>query len=1183
MSGDSEREATAGPYVGLEPLCAADRPYLKGREDDQRVVIANLRTASLTILYGAAGVGKSSLLLAGVVPQLQQDFPRTPVVVFRDWISADYPRRLARACIDATWRLGTDHPRPAEDRPLDEVLRACAEASRSTVLVLLDQFEEYLQYHPKSDAAESFEAQFARAVNREDVDVGFLLSVRESSLSKLDRFRERIPQLLGNSLRLKHLDETAARRAIGMSVLHEWNRRHRDEPAMRVEKAVVMQVIRDAQADLARGELGAQGAARTAGVIEAPFLQLVMARLWQAERLAGSRVLRLSTLMDKDQLGGATHVVRSHLDEVMRGLSSRQQQVCASFFDRLVTPGGEKVPCNLGDLEAWANDMRPEVAGTLKQLSEGRILRTVPPDPRTPQQERYEIFHEVFAPSILDWHRAYHEQRARNRAVAQVRQRARMRTLMLAVVSLAALVLVSWGWSAVYSRKSSADRKAFESMARAGSDPPRALALALEAVDRIPLRIRGLNIAGLTGPTAATEDALRLAVQSARQESALPLEAMAMGVALSKDGRLLATREARRSPPSRVTVWDLGPDGTARRRASQSFPDDPFLLGRVVFVPGPGGTSDTVAAVVGTNVGLWKFTDSAAPVQLPLGMPISTALAVSADGSLVAAAGWDPKQGARRATMKVWRTAPPHEPVIEIDTGGAWVMGLAFSPDGCCLAAATVERGSGQPTFAAVWSLATRQRILDLPMARVSNALAFSPDGKALVLGMRDNSVMLLRPKARAAAQPDELALDGILAARDQGRNVGEVNWNERVLGGHSDTVRDVAFSDDGQRIASTSGDKKVIVWDAETGEDLFTLVGHKQYVEAAAFGPEGQRLVSVSRDGTARIWNLGGHTGSIHALAFNPAPARAQFATASSDRSAKLWDRSGDIPRVAHVLRGHTGDVYRLAYAPGGDRIATASFDRTVRLWDTASGMLLHTWEGHGDQLRDLAFSADGRWLATASADGTARLHALASESAPSVTVGRGPKQTLAVAFDPSPDRPRRQWVTGGEDGVIRLWDEQGNALGSIPPHPTYPRTKEILRLIFLPGHGELAALIGGSVYFWPIARLQRDDGQAPRRLTVDDDGRCDWMDLSRDETQLAVGCRDGAVRIYDLKAGGSEPAKTLGLHLDAVNSVAFSPDGALLGSASQDGSFQVSPLDFEALYELAERRSKAMGNRRE
>ena len=111
-----------GPYVGLQPFQAEVRAYFKGRESDQRVLIANLRTAPLTILYGAAGVGKSSLLLAGVVPQLNADLPRTPVIVFRDWVGADFRQRLARACIDATWRLGSDHPQPADDRPLDEVL-----------------------------------------------------------------------------------------------------------------------------------------------------------------------------------------------------------------------------------------------------------------------------------------------------------------------------------------------------------------------------------------------------------------------------------------------------------------------------------------------------------------------------------------------------------------------------------------------------------------------------------------------------------------------------------------------------------------------------------------------------------------------------------------------------------------------------------------------------------------------------------------------------------------------------------------------------------------------------------------------------------------------------------------------------------------------------------------------------
>ncbi|MGZ5267108.1 MAG: nSTAND1 domain-containing NTPase [Caldimonas sp.] len=1182
MSDAVPQELATGPYVGLEPLQAADRPYFKGREADQRVVIANLRTASLTILYGAAGVGKSSLLLAGVVPQLHQDFPKTPVVVFRDWSSPDYARRLARACIDATWGLGTDHPRPAEDRPVDEVLRACAEAARTTVLVLLDQFEDYLQYYPRSDAQDSFEAQFARAVNREEVDVGFLISVREASLSKLDRFRGRIPQLLTNSLRLKHLDMIGARQAIGTTVVHEWNRRHPAEPAMRVQKAVVMQVIGDAQADLARGELGAQGVARAEAVIEAPFLQLVMARLWKAERLAGSRVLRLSTLVDKDKLGGATQVVRSHLDEVMQGLNGRQKDVCATFFDRLVTPGGDKVPCNVGDLEAWAGAMKGDVVDALKQLSQGRILRTLPPDPRTPDQERYEIFHEVFAPSILDWHRSYHEEKARRRAVAQVQQRARIRGLVLAVVSLAALVLVTWGSAVLYNRKSSADRKAFQSMAVGASDPGRALALALEAADRIPFRMAGVDIPGITGPTPATENALRLAVQAARQEGSRRLQYKVMGVAVSKDGRQMVTREADEAAPARVTVWDIGSDGQASQRDSHSFPDDRYLQGRVAFVPKTDGSVDTVAAVIGRDVALWKFTDKTAPVQvLPLGLPINTALAVSADGSRVAAAGRELKDGVRRAIVKVWLTGRPGEPPLELDPGGAWIMGLAFSRNGCCLAAAAVERGSAQPTYAAVWSLASGRRILDLPMAQVSNALAFSPDGKSIVLGMRDNSVLLLRPEA------GRLDLDGILDARAKGDDVGEVDWNDLVLVGHNETVRDVAFSDDSQRIASAGGDQNVIVWNARTGNDLFTLVGHGNWVEAVGFGPEGQRLVSVSRDRTMRFWNLASHEGSVNAIAFNPVAERAQFATGSSDRSARLWDRSGDVARLAGILRGHTGDVYRLAYSPRGDRIATASFDGTVKLWDTASGMPLRTFTGHSDGLRDLAFSADGSLLATASADGTARLYSVNGGSEALVTVSPGGKQVvfvLAVAFDPDPgpDPKRGQWATADWDGMIRLWDYQGKPRGSIAPHSTYPRQPRIVRLIFLPKRGEVAALIGGSVYFWPVARFQRDDGQAPRRLAVDD-GRCRWMDLSRDEAQLAVGCDDGTVRVYDLNAGASEPAKTLALHRSAVNGVAFSPDGRLLGSASRDGTFQVAPLEFQGLYDLAVRQKQAMASRRE
>ena len=151
--------------------------------------------------------------MAGVVPQLRRDRPQIPVVVFRSWVGGDFQAALTSACIEEVWRTATcGQPKPAETLPFDEILRACSEAAHETILVLFDQFEEYFLYHAKSADPESFEAQFARAVNREDVDIGFLVALREDGLSKLDRFQERIPELLSNRLRLKHLDKTGAER-----------------------------------------------------------------------------------------------------------------------------------------------------------------------------------------------------------------------------------------------------------------------------------------------------------------------------------------------------------------------------------------------------------------------------------------------------------------------------------------------------------------------------------------------------------------------------------------------------------------------------------------------------------------------------------------------------------------------------------------------------------------------------------------------------------------------------------------------------------------------------------------------------------------------------------------------------------------------------------------------------------
>jgi hypothetical protein len=495
-SGDA---APPCPYVGLQPFYETDRAYFFGRDRDQRVITANLLSSSLTILYGVSGVGKSSLLMAGVLPFLRREHPRTPVVLFRDWSGADFRRALARACIDEVWRSERPLPRPAEDLPLDDLLRTCAEAAGDTLLVLFDQFEEYFLYHPKSFDPESFEAQLARVVNREDVDVGLLISLRADSLSALDRFRERIPNLLSNRLILKHLDEEGAAEAMRRP-LEVWSGEFAaGEPPIGIEGELVAELIDQVRiGQITLSEAGGSGGSPAEGrFIEAPFLQLVLTRLWDEERLwdpdvrARARLLRLATLT---RLGGAKAIVRQHLDDRMTQLDAASHAICSRFFDRLVTPNGAKIACRFDDLERWAGGEVPAAttAAVLDALCRSRILRTVVPAGSGASAPGYEIYHDVLAPAVLAWRARYiaEQQSAelqRQAAEAQARAREkeqdnrRLRLWQRALLAALALSLIA-GAYAVIQEKRAMTQSAISGSYRARENPQLSILLAIHAV-----------------------------------------------------------------------------------------------------------------------------------------------------------------------------------------------------------------------------------------------------------------------------------------------------------------------------------------------------------------------------------------------------------------------------------------------------------------------------------------------------------------------------------------------------------------------------------------------------------------------------------------------------------------------------------------------------------------------------
>ncbi len=216
-----------------------------------------------------------------------------------------------------------------------------------------------------------------------------------------------------------------------------------------------------------------------------------------------------------------------------------------------------------------------------------------------------------------------------------------------------------------------------------------------------------------------------------------------------------------------------------------------------------------------------------------------------------------------------------------------------------------------------------------------------------------------------------------------------DVGQETLTLKGHTDWVNSVAFSPDGERLASASGLWKhgqVKVWDVTSGQEMLTFKGHTEGgVKSVAFSPDGKRLASASAD-AVKVWDttsgqetltLKGHTDRVVSVAFSPDGNR--LASASFDQTVKVWDATRGQETL--TLKGHTGYVMSVAFSPDGTRLASAGGDdgdTTVKMWDATSGQETLTLKGHTGGVMSVAFSPDGKRLASASADHTVKVWSL-------------------------------------------------------------------------------------------------------------------------------------------------------------------------------------------------------------
>lgn len=423
----SAKTLPAAPYAGLRPYSEDDAPFFFGREKLGQILIDNLRAKRLTLVYGASGVGKSSVLRAGVEYQLHRlaqenlelrGTPQFAIAVFREWLEwKEDPISGLRACVQNAVRRVLADPEVVLDpssTSLAESFQGLAGRVGGDLLIILDQFEDYFLVSDQPNGEGTFSYEFQRLVNRPDLRVNFLISIREDAYSKLDRFKDDISSVFDNSLEIGHLDTEAAREAI-LKPIQQYNRFY---AAANEQIALEPELVEEVLRQVRTGQLSMWDATHRAvaekgpesnleATIETPFLQLVMTALWKAELGKGSTVLKRQTL---DGLGGAQKIVTTHLEQALEKLSESEKALAAIAFGDLVTPSGDKRACTAFDIAEGAELNKEQLTGLLEKLSRGnnRILRSYAlPDVKG--ESSYEIFHDVLARPILDWRRRYRE------------------------------------------------------------------------------------------------------------------------------------------------------------------------------------------------------------------------------------------------------------------------------------------------------------------------------------------------------------------------------------------------------------------------------------------------------------------------------------------------------------------------------------------------------------------------------------------------------------------------------------------------------------------------------------------------------------------------------------------------------------------------------------------------------
>ncbi|MEV0196024.1 AAA family ATPase [Nonomuraea sp. NPDC050691] len=1135
--GGSDPSDEVCPYQGLVPFETGKAELFFGRTRATHSLLERLgrRLAdhgSVLMVSGASGVGKSSLLRAGVMAALADG--RMPIAGSRHW-----PRLLVtptaqpfRALAEGWTRTFGGHAETLTGRLRDDPRRALAETlpSAGRLVLVVDQFEELFTLVTDERERQSF-VRALHAMAEGPRGAGVVVGVRADYWNRCAAYPQFAEAIQDGQVIVEPMTESDLRLAITGPAA---------SAGLEIEPGLVETIL---------GELGA-GDRDEAGAL--PLLSQALRNTWE-RREKGTLTVR-----GYEESGRVRDSVRRTADEVLGRLSPEDRKSALRFFRRMtvITAGGQvaRRRATLAEIHAAASahsaQRRDQVEALLSAFADRRLL--------TLHEDTAEIAHDALLtawPTLRQWlepdlaaqevydrlldaaaqwaehHRdpAFLYRGARLLAVQDSRPRwdrdpdsfpppgptaenfvaastrearragRRRRLVMTGLAALSVLALLAAGTAVNAAREAKRQRQVANSRqlsaeSEVTGDPALSSMLAVAAwriAHTDEARNRVLSAATGTGRGTFSGDTRGLTA-----------------LAFSPDGTIIATG----SDDGTTRLWDTA----SRRRLGAPITRPKYECSSVDLGFSPDGR--TLAVACFDTVRFYDVAtrrEVAAPLKL---QAVVTTLAYNPDGKTFAT-------GDSKGAVQQWDVAthrPYGAPMVHPHHGPDSthpIHKVTFSRDGRILATAGWDR------TARLWDTATSRR-LGVPFAGHTQPVtdvAFSPDGTTLATVSGDRTGRLW----------------DVATHKETGR------LKDRAAG-----YQAIVFSPDGTRIATGGDSGRTVVWDTASRQQVLALADNLSPLEGVAFSPDGKLLAAAGDDGVVRLadpW--------IHQQIGTRMPAQAAVALSSDGRTLatgapgeknpaiQLWDVATQRPLGPPLVpRGTRRAVYRLEFTPDG-RMLLASHPDGLRLWDVAG----RREAAHDGTLKGVArISRDGRF-AVVDQDQAIAFWDIARrrETGPRIRVPGHTDVITAMAISPD----GATVATTGFDNRVRLFDV---ATRREIEGPSFAGGGGIVNaLAFSPDGSKLAVTAADhSVRLWDLAR-RRPAGVA---LIVKDD-LANTLAFSPDGEVLATGLASGGVQLWDLRTYRRLGSPMTG-HTSGVTAVAYSGDGTAVASVAGDGT---------------------------